>query len=80
MNAPNQLDELMACRSGAERKPVAPCSIVIFGACEGVRLIIQHVAEPRPAPSVLVSPGRETAGLNGAKPRQRAVSGKSTSL
>jgi len=49
-------------------------SIVIFGACEGVRLIIQHVAKPRPAPSVLVSSGRETAGLNGAKPKQRAVS------
>ena len=28
----DQLDELMTCRLGAERKAVEPCSIVIFGA------------------------------------------------
>ena len=32
MNTSSQLDELMACRSAAERKAVTPCTIVIFGA------------------------------------------------
>ncbi|MCS1411041.1 MAG: Glucose-6-phosphate 1-dehydrogenase [Verrucomicrobia subdivision 3 bacterium] len=28
----NQLDEILSCRSGGERRDVAPCTIVIFGA------------------------------------------------
>jgi glucose-6-phosphate 1-dehydrogenase len=32
VNQAQQLDELMICRLGSERKPVEPCTIVIFGA------------------------------------------------
>ncbi len=49
-------------------------SVVIFGACEGVRLMIQRMSDRTHARAVPVIGGRNTAGFDGAKPRRRAVS------
>jgi len=47
-------------------------AVVIFGACEGVRLVFQHVANVGAAPARQVPAGAAVG--DGAKPKQRAVS------